>query len=133
MKVYIGSRYKVIKIDKCDTWNADHTLALIIVPLLKRMKIEKDGAPFVDDADVPWYLRDNVNKQDEDGLSISHFKKYEWLLDEIIWTFEQFIDWEWEMRYYDKNKFDKVGYNRHNESIENGLRLFAKYYRTLWT
>lgn len=133
MKVYIGSRYKIIKIDKPDTWNADYTLALIIVPLLKRMKIEKDGAPFVDDVDVPWYYRDNVNKLDENGLSISHFKKYEWLLDEIIWTFEQFIDWEWEMRYYDKIKFDKVGYNRHNESIENGLRLFAKYYRTLWT
>jgi hypothetical protein len=133
MKVYIGSRYKLIKIDKPDTWNVDHTLALIIVPLLQRMKLEKHGAPFVDDADVPWYYRDNVNKQDENGLSISHFKKYEWVLDEIIWTFEQFIYSDWELRYYRNNLIDHVGYDRHNESIENGLRLFAKYYRTLWT
>jgi hypothetical protein len=134
MKVYLGRKIKFIKIDSEDTWNVDHTLALIIVPLLQRMKLEKHGAPFVDDADVPWYYRDNVNKQDEHGLSEAHFKKYDWVVDEMIWTFQQFIYSDWEIsRYFRNDKFDQVGYDRHNESIENGLRLFAKYYRTLWT
>jgi hypothetical protein len=133
MKVFIDYGIEYVKIDSQDTWNVDHTLALIILPLLKRMKLEKNGSPYVDDADVPWYLRNNVNKIDENGLSFLHFKKYEYVLDEIIWTFEQIENWDWEMRYYGKNKFDPQGYNRHNEAIENGLRLFAKYYRTLWT
>lgn len=133
MKVFIDYGIEYVKIDSEDTWNVDRTLALIIVPLLKRMKVDKNGAPFVDDADVPWYYRNNISKQDEHGLSILHFKKYDWVLDEIIWTFEQLKDFDWEMRYHNKNKFDSHGYNRHNEAIENGLRLFGKYYRSLWT
>jgi hypothetical protein len=133
MKVFIDYGIEYVKIDSEDTWNVDHTLALIILPLLKRMKVEKHGAPYVDDADVPWYYRNNVNKLDENGLSKAHFKKYDWILDEIIWTFEQLNNFDWDMRYYGRNKLDPAGYNRHNEAIENGLRLFAKYYRTLWT
>jgi hypothetical protein len=133
MKVFIDYGIEYVKLDHEDTWNADHTLAIIILPLLKKLKADKHGAPYVDDADVPWYLRNNVNKIDENGLSEAHFKKYKWVLDEIIWTFEQLNNFDWDMRYYGRNKLDPEGYNRHNEAIENGLRLFAKHYRTLWT
>ena len=35
----------------------DHTLAMIIVPMLKQLKETKHGAPFVDDEDVPEELK----------------------------------------------------------------------------
>ena len=31
-----------------------------------------------------------------------------------------------------KTKIDTVGLNAHNARIDNGLRLFGKYFRTLW-
>ena len=31
-----------------------------------------------------------------------------------------------------KIKVDHEGLDAHNERIKNGLRLFGKYYRTLW-
>jgi hypothetical protein len=32
----------------------------------------------------------------------------------------------------DTFKVDHNGMNKHNERINNGLRLFGKYYRNLW-
>ena len=37
-----------VKIDNYDTWSMDHTLAYIIVPMLKQLHETKHGAPFVD-------------------------------------------------------------------------------------
>ena len=42
-----------VRIDKHDTWSMDHTLAHIILPMLKQLKETKHGAPNVDDEDVP--------------------------------------------------------------------------------
>jgi len=56
MKAIIGpypdddtKRVETILLDPYDTWNMDHTLALIIVPMLKQLKATKHGAPCVDD------------------------------------------------------------------------------------
>ena len=32
----------------------------------------------------------------------------------------------------DTHVFDSEGYTKHQERINNGLRLFGKYYRALW-
>jgi hypothetical protein len=77
-------------------------------------------------------------------------------LDEMIWAHEQIVHEDWESRYhhgniefafekieYSKNKrlgrgpndthwFDVEGYKNHQKKIENGLRLFGKYYQALW-
>lgn len=49
MKVEIGpykeDRVVNIHIDKWDTWNMDHTLALIIVPMLKQLRDTNHGYP----------------------------------------------------------------------------------------
>ena len=50
-------RDKDIVIHPYDTWSMDHTLALIIVPMLKQLKETKHGAPNVDASDVPMYLK----------------------------------------------------------------------------
>jgi hypothetical protein len=32
----------------------------------------------------------------------------------------------------DTHEWDKEGYDKHSKRIDNGLRLFGKYYRGLW-
>ena len=38
-----GERRVKIRIDDSDVWGADHTLALIIVPVLEKLKAQKNG------------------------------------------------------------------------------------------
>lgn len=153
-----------IHIDKWDTWNMDRTLAMIILPMLKQLNDTKHGAPCVDDADVPEHLRSTVappkeNEYDTDG---NHFLRWDWVLGEIIWAFEQHQpDCDWEQQYYsgthdlywevsakddkgkatmyqmkngpdDTWKVDMEGLKAHQNRIANGFRLFGKYYQNLW-
>ena len=54
---FIHPRFKIIKLDRWDTWSMDHTLADIILPMLKQLRDTKHGSPMVDDEDVPEHLR----------------------------------------------------------------------------
>jgi hypothetical protein len=124
--------------------------------MLKQLKATKHGAPFVDDEDVPKKLRigakgtgdPDVHKLFEDGDN-TFFERFDYILNEMIWTFEQLcmddheapfythmtktIDWDKDI---DKSirdiKVDHKGLKAHNARIDNGLRLFGKYYRALW-
>ena len=156
-----------VKIDNYDTWSMDSTLTPIILPMLKQLKETKHGAPFTEDEDVPERLRSTTrsaqkakkNDWDTDG---NHFKRWDWILDEMIWAFEQLADDEWEAQFHsgksdiiwvpskeldakgkpvtyemkkgpkDTRKWDKKGYNKHSARIDNGTRLFGKYFRALW-
>lgn len=145
-------RTEIVKIDSYDVWSMDHTLSLIVVPMLKRLKAVKHGAPFIDDEDVPPKLRSTTksaqkakkNPWDTDG---NHFKRFDWVLDEMIWAHEQIIDDDGEDKFYDhteaekeldftksisKIKVDRKGLKAYHDRINNGLRLFGKYYRALW-
>ena len=163
---FVHPRIEYVKIDKWDTWNMDSALSPIILPMLKQLRQSKLGAPNVDDEDVPAKLRSTTksaqkgkeNDWDTDG---NHFKRWDWVLDEMIWAFEQLcdedhdaqfhtgesdIEWKlskvdeagkpllWEMAKgpNDTRKFDKKGYMKHQERISNGTRLFGKYYQNLW-
>jgi hypothetical protein len=147
-----------VKIDPWDAWSVDSTLSPIIAPLLKQLKKAKHGAPFVEDEDVPANLRHKKSKgktsskhQDIHAIDQDHdpifFKRWDYILDEMIWTFEQLSDWDHDGKFYDhresrkekdlnksvrKIKVDKVGLKKHWARIDNGLRLFGKYYRALW-
>ena len=142
-----------IKVDKYDTWSLDYTLSLIAVPLLKQLKETKHGAPCVEDEDVPKNLRSTTksaqkakeNSWDTDG---NHFKRWDWVMDEMIWAHEQIIDEDGDSKFYDfsnadnpkddlntqirKMKVDRKGLKAYHDRINNGLRLFGKYYRGLW-
>lgn len=99
MKVEIGpyqdgdeDRIEEIHIDRYDTWNMDHTLALIIYPMLKQLKEEKQGAPNVDDEDVPEYLRMPEGWYEErynvNGETDPHFfDRWDWVMNEMIHAF----------------------------------------------
>jgi hypothetical protein len=111
-----------VKIDDYDMWNLDNTLSMIIVPALKLLKEKKHGAPYVDDEDVPERLRSyNSTAAKEDyGLDDNFFNRWDWVLDEIIWSFE--FD-QTDLLSPDKQDLDRQA---------NGRQLFAKYYTALW-
>lgn len=153
-----------IKIHPYDVWNADKTLGMIILPVMKEYKIQKEnhGVFMVSDEDVPENLRSN-GATDEYGYEPydSLKKKNDYVIDEIIWAFEEILDEESTFQFfhypeegekydfvetgeeYDGEKlyefksnlshFDRDGFKSHEERISNGLMLFGKYYRGFWT
>ncbi len=159
MKVTIGTypkspkreRKVSVHIDRSDVWNMDHTLALIVVPMLKMLKEDKHGSPYVDNDDVPDHLHDTQTGFSYD-TDENHHARWVWVLDEMIWAFEQHASSEWELQYYSGEtdlkiddtglmyegpdhtfKVDYDGMTAHRARMKNGLRLFAKYYDGLWT
>tara|TARA_B100001093_G_C26677603_1_gene949002 strand:- start:278 stop:634 length:357 start_codon:yes stop_codon:yes gene_type:complete len=86
-----------IRIDKYDTWSMDHTLAMIIHPMLVQLKETTHGYP-------------------------SELTEERWneILDEMIWAFEQKCRDNWE---------DREGQQLR---MTNGFKLFGKYYENLW-
>ena len=82
-----------VKIDPWDTWNADDTLAHIVLPMLVDLKQSKQGAPNIDPEDVPENLRPGkleVEKYQKDGTTDAlFFKRWEYVLDEMIWAFSE--------------------------------------------
>ena len=137
-----------VKLHKSDTWSMDHTLAHIIVPMLKQLKETKHGSPMIDDSDVPVYLRNNSPKDKEfwnGDIDDNHHARWEWVIDEMIWAFEQKTRDDWMGDYYsewieDKSKplggyfesCDREAIKFHQDRMSNGFRLFGKYYEALW-
>jgi len=142
------SRHIYVRIDKWDTWSMDHTLAYIITPMLKQLNATKHGAPQVDDSDVPDDLK-SVNStpgEDEYDVDNNHFKRWDWVMQEMIWAFEQQTkDDDTDQFYTHPNerfksmqemieniKVDREGLEKHQARKDNGFRLFGKYYQALW-
>jgi hypothetical protein len=158
---------KYVKIDRYDTWSMDHTLADIVLPMLKQLKANQHGAGFVDDADVPEELKSTSAppKENEWDTDANHFKRWDWVMNEMIFAFECKVDDSWqdafregdidilwvpvdaagnqvpkgEHKYFqmdrgpnDTYKCDYDGMKKVEERIQNGFRLFGKYYQNLW-
>ena len=150
-----------IRIDNYDTWNKDGTLSMIVLPMLRQLHETKHGAPMTDDDDVPAGLNlrstEADTKKDEWDTDDNHFRRWDWIMDEMIWTFEQLQpDCDWEQQYYTGEsdyvftpvenstcsemvhgpkhtlECDYEGLKAHDDRIKNGLRLFGKYFRALW-
>jgi hypothetical protein len=160
-----------VHVDRWDVWNANETLAHVILPVLERLRETKQGAPFVDLEDVPKKLRGEklTKKQRENGeVGDDHFKRWDYVLDAMIWSFQEIAndmpgeeefstgerDVMWTpvdekgnevsedydgVKFYrmdkgpnDTHQFDKKGFDKYNKRIDEGLRLFGKYYRALW-
>jgi hypothetical protein len=145
----VHPRINYIKLDRWDTWSFDHTLADIILPGLRQLQADKHGAPHTDDEDVPEYLRSHMAqpKEYEWDIDSLHFQRWDWILKEMIWAFEQKVADDAEDQFFDHSErnnkdpwdpeyvgpgFDKEGYTRWHERKTNGFRLFGKYYENLW-
>lgn len=153
-----------VRIDPWDTWNMETTLGYIVRPMLKQLRDKKHGAPFVDDEDVPEELRSTAareltqDEKDTGHTDDNHFKRWDWVLDEMIFAFESLQgganqDWEdqfttGEYDYRFKKQDDDTSLMVHGpnhtaetdwdarkayaERVSNGFRLFGKYYQSLW-
>jgi hypothetical protein len=135
---FYGKRKAKIRIDPYDTWSMDHTLGLIIVPMLKQLKATKHGSPSVSDADVPEDLRSPMGYLATEDYDVddNYHKRWDWVMDEMIWAFEQTIDDSSENQFFDYSVkpyvYDKEGHVKHSERIQRGTILFGKYYQGLW-
>lgn len=143
-----------VKIERWDTWSMDHTLAFIVLPMLKQLQSNKPGAPFAEDEDVPSELRSTsaspkINEWDTDD---NHFLRWDWVMEEMIWAFEQKCRDDWESDFYRYEEVtpseetgdflhmcnlrlaweDREGREAHQLRMTNGFRLFGKYYENLW-
>ena len=154
-----------IHIDRWDTWSMDSTLAYIIRPMLHQLKKTTHGAPWVDDEDVPEELRSTSarevtqDEKDTGHVDDNHFKRWEWVMDEMIFAFEsldggpnqdwedQFTTGEYDFRFKKISEngtsemvqgpnhtaeTDWEGRKEYAKRIQNGFRLFGKYYQNLW-
>jgi hypothetical protein len=147
-----------IRIDRYDTWSMDHTLSDIILPMLRQLQETKHGAPFVDDEDVPEHLHSTAAepKENEWDTDSNHFLRWDWVIAEMIWTFEQKVADDAESQFFDhsaydignragrhawiddinnsvsKTKYDQEGHKKWQDRKANGFRLFGKYFEALW-
>lgn len=124
-----------ITIHDYDVWNMDGTLAMIILPMLYKIKEKKQGSPFVDDEDVPVELQSVNAKPKENTWDIDEFfhDRWTWVLSEMIWVFEQISqdgDDESAILIAGGNM---EGLDKHRERKNNSLCLFGKYFQCLWT
>ena len=139
-----------VRIDEHDTWSMDNTLAHIILPMLVQLKDTKHGAPNVDAADVPKELRATKKQlaaySKTGETDDNYFKRWDWVLDEMIWAFEQKVKDDWESDYYKLEEGagdgfpggfklvweDREGCKAHQLRMTNGFKLFGKFYENLW-
>lgn len=118
----IDRKIDYVKIDRYDTWSMDHTLAYIILPMLKQLRDTKHGSPMVDDEDVPERLRTvkklkpkrkkddvrdtmQVHAVDMDDDSLIH-KKWDWVINEMIFAFECKVNDNDEDKFWDHSAYD---------------------------
>jgi hypothetical protein len=172
---FVHPRISYVKIDHYDTWSMDHTLADIILPMLKQLRDTKHGSPLVDLEDLPEELRmvgyedwssqlrfdfGDSEQHEKESWEITH-RRWEWVLNEMIFAFEHLVDDKWEDAYHsgeldikhvpcewDENgkpklystehgpnhtyKLDYEGLRKVYDRMDNGFRLFGRYYRGLW-
>lgn len=138
------SRHLKIKIDYMDTISASDTMGMIILPMLKAYREHNTGAPQIDHMDAPKELSDD-------------FAKWDWVLNEMIFAFDHIsgenMYWETTMSSGNSDmgfvktsdgmsqlvngpnhtyKTDKERIKETEKRIDNGLRLFGKYFQALW-
>jgi len=137
INLFLDRREQKVKIhiDRWDTWSMDHTLAPIILPMLKQLKETKHGAPNVDNADVPKELRATKKQIEAYGkkgdVDPKHFDRWDWVMDEMIYAFDCKANKdEVYMRFDTKTERDAM--YKEQDRISNGFRLFGKYYESLW-
>ena len=120
MKVNLGkyrrkddSRKVNVEIEKFDTYSLDHTLALIILPALIQLKLNKQGVP----ASFADYGSNNISSQQvfdfyeeaHDWAFEENAKKWDEVLDKMIWSFQQLALEDYESQYHHGNaKYDWV-------------------------
>ena len=139
---------RYVKIDKYDTWSMDHSLAHIVLPMLRQLKATQHGSGQVDPEDVPEHLRPTEPAGPNNGYTDNTVhERWAWVLDEMIWAFEQRVLDDDESAFFDhsavnKNgslqqqmgqiKIDRTALEEHQKRKQRAFELFGKYFTSLW-
>jgi hypothetical protein len=123
--------------------------------MLKQLRKTQHGAPCTDDEDAPEHLRSTAAKPKKNDWDIDefHFKRWDWIMKEMIWTFNEHAKdrdpdfwikkpkYKWvekegtdhsEMVTAKEGVFDEAKAKAYWKRKKNGFRLFGKYYINLW-
>jgi hypothetical protein len=119
-------QYEYIRIDPWDTWSMDHTLAPIILPMLRQLVDTRRGAHYVENEDRPEHLR--AEKPTDYGIDEFHSQAWDWVMDEMIYAFDCKANKDDVSMRFESREEMEVEQAR----ISNGFRLFGKYYEALW-
>ena len=151
-----------IRLDNYDTWSMDHTLALIILPMLKQLRATQHGAcgsmeEFAQTSSGTSQFTFPFYAEGDDAAWAAGHARWEGIMDEMIWAFEQITDDNnedqfWiekpeidfdkypedegqecvQVRWKNEGVFLREKYIAHQARISAGLELFGKYYQGLW-
>lgn len=154
MKVDLGRNRKLgpnrVVIHAYDCWSADHTLAMILHPLLKRVK--------ADTRSTPCSVYDTLDEDISEEAHERAYKKWQLILDQMIFSMQEIANlehnepkmpknahWkEWKdetgrdrMEFIwddeqERKKYEKETYE-YQRKIQEGCELFGKHFRDLWT
>lgn len=124
-------RVEYIHIDRHDTFSAYSNIAAITMPLLQEFNKYRNGAPVVDIDDVPDELKVQVFSDPADHCDDNFFKRWDWVINEIIWTMEQLVN-EDDIHIVLQHEDGYDDFLQNQLRMDNGLRLFGKYFRNLW-
>jgi hypothetical protein len=106
-----GDREETVVIHDYDTWNMDHTLALMVLPMLKQLQVTKHGAPNVDIEDTPpelWPTDKETMAYNLNGDTDSKFfKRWDYVMGEMIFAFTNKVN-EWEDSFFDYGEEEKA-------------------------
>lgn len=150
-----------IRIDKWDTWSMDNTLALIIEPMLKQLKAEQNGHPCGIDGQsekvetelgnpcegckcqTQWdeildkmiFAFESLNNDYENRYHSGEIDFVHVPIDEDRNEVapEDAVYYRLDKGPNDTHVFDVEGWKKHEEKIQEGLELFGKHFRALWT
>jgi len=143
--------------------------------MLKQLQATKHGSPLVDLEDVPEELRGTSTEEYDYQMTFDFYaearkekdvdyelvhKRWDWVLNEIIFAFEHKVDDSWEDAYrsgeidivwvkeektYNEQQITRMergpndtyvcdydGIQKIHTRMANGFRLFGKYYEGLW-
>jgi hypothetical protein len=139
MKVHIGpykdDRLVMVEIDSYDAWNADHTMALVILPVLKEVKKQKCGIPTPFPSEEAWNIAlDKMIYSFEAVLNDYNSDKYHLPYKNgekgklIVGTMDG-GSFDIKMDHY----YDHDLHDIEMKKIQSGFSLFGEYYMALWT
>lgn len=136
-----GKRKIEVEVHSWDLQNIDHTIAIVVLPLLKYLRKNAQSAPEVDLEDVPPGLRSvKIIKKNNIEINKNYFGRWKYVLDEMIWAFQQISSRKcYSMKYAMSSSpplrivSSNIFLNKQKmKRTRNGLRLFSKYYMDLW-
>ena len=131
--------------DDSETWNLDNTIANFVLPRLKRYKELNGGCPILEGFEESSDKNDDKMHEEWNKIidriifsleRISKDDEFNWVKYpenyDHGWTSKDLENGSSQIIWNDNRKPDYTDYEELQKQIQEGLDLFAKYFRGLW-